>query len=68
MADGNAALEPMNLADGKWRHGTTIKEISATIANGVQGTALAKFVRAFDKTLKPEVATSAKPKAKKKTT
>jgi mono/diheme cytochrome c family protein len=84
MADGNAALEPMNLTDGKWRHGTSVKEISATISNGVQGTAmmpfktrfsekeilaLAKFVRAFDKTLKPEgAAATAKPKAKKKPT
>jgi mono/diheme cytochrome c family protein len=83
MADGNAALEPMNLADGKWRHGTSTKEIAATIANGVQGTAmmpfktrfsekeilaLAKHVRAFDKTLKPDASATSKPKAKKKPT
>ena len=83
MADGNAALEPMNFADGKWRHGSTTKEITAIIANGVQGTAmmpfktrfsekeiaaLAKYVRTFDKTLKPEAAAAAKPKAKKKPT
>lgn len=82
MADGNAALEPMNMVDGKWRHGSSVKEIAATIANGVQGTAmmpfkarfsekeilaLAKYVRALDKTLKPEAA-AAKPKAKKKPT
>jgi mono/diheme cytochrome c family protein len=83
MADGNAALEPMNFADGKWRHGSTTKEITAIIANGVQGTAmmpfktrfsdkeiaaLAKYVRTFDKALKPEAAAAAKPKAKKKPT
>jgi len=82
MADGNAALEPMNFADGKWKHGSTTKEIAVIITNGVQGTAmmpfktrfsekeilaLAKYVRAFDKALKPEAAAaSAKPKAKKK--
>jgi mono/diheme cytochrome c family protein len=79
MADGNAALEPMNFADGKWRHGSSVKEVAATITNGVPGTAmmpfktrfsekeilaLAKFVRAFDKSLKPE--TAAGTKAKKK--
>ena len=84
MADGNAALEPMNFADGKWRHGSTTKEIAATIGNGVQGTAmmpfktrfsekeilaLAKYVRAFDRTLKPEATSRAtRPKAKKKPT
>jgi mono/diheme cytochrome c family protein len=82
MADGNAALEPMNFADGKWRHGSATKEITTVIANGVQGTAmmpfktrfsekeiaaLAKYVRAFDKALKPEAAIAgAKPRAKKK--
>jgi len=82
MADGNAALEPMNFADGKWRHGSSVKEIVTTIANGVPGTAmmpfktrfsekevaaLASYVRAFDKTLKPE-APAAKASAKKKPT
>jgi mono/diheme cytochrome c family protein len=80
MADGNAALEPMNFADGKWRHGSSVKEVAATITNGVQGTAmmpfktrfsekeilaLAKYVRAFDKSLKPET-TAGSTKAKKK--
>jgi mono/diheme cytochrome c family protein len=66
MADGNAALEPMNFVDGKWRHGSSVKEVAATITNGVPGTAmmpfktrfsekeilaLAKYVRQFDKTL-----------------
>ena len=75
MADGNAALEPMNFADGKWRHGTTVKELSKVISDGVPGTAmmpfktrftqeeivaLAKYVRTFDKSLKSA------PAAKKK--
>jgi len=80
MADGNAALEPMNFADGKWRHGSSVKEVATTITNGVPGTAmmpfktrfsekeilaLAKYVRAFDKSLKAEPA-AAGAKAKKK--
>jgi mono/diheme cytochrome c family protein len=80
MADGNAALEPMNFADGKWRHGSSVKEVAATITNGVQGTAmmpfktrfseqeilaLAKYVRTFDKTLAAAPA-KAKATAKKK--
>jgi cytochrome c oxidase cbb3-type subunit 3 len=80
MADGNAALEPMNFADGKWRHGSSVKEVAATITNGVPGTAmmpfktrfsekeilaLAKYVRAFDKSLKAEPA-AAGTKTKKK--
>src|SRR5215208_523044 len=67
MADGNAALEPMNFADGKWRHGSSVAEVAKTISNGVPGTAmmpfktrfsqkeilaLAKYVRNFDKNLK----------------
>jgi mono/diheme cytochrome c family protein len=79
MADGNAALEPMNFADGKWRHGSSVKEVAATIANGVPGTAmvsfktrfsekeilaLAKLVRTFDKTLPAATTTKAKPKKK----
>ena len=74
MAEGNAALEPMNLADGKWRHGTSVKEIAKVISEGVPGTAmmpfktrfseeeiqaLARYVRQFDKTLKPEPAPKA---------
>ena len=81
MPDGNAALEPMNLADGKWRHGSSVKEVAATISNGVPGTAmmpfktrfsekdilaLAKYVRHFDKSLPAGGAGAAKPAAKKK--
>jgi mono/diheme cytochrome c family protein len=51
-----------------WVHGSSVKEVSNTITNGVQGTAmmpfkgqlsdaeiaaLAKYVRQFDKKLKP---------------
>lgn len=69
MADGNAAMEPMNFVDGKWRHGSSIKDIVKVISEGIPGTAmmpfktrfneqeilaLAKYVRAFDKSLKPE--------------
>jgi len=68
MADGNSQLMPnMSFADGVWAHGSTLKEVQTTITNGVQGTAmvafkeqltpdeitaLAKFVRKFDKKLK----------------
>ena len=81
MPDGNAALEPMNFADGKWRHGSSVKDVAATITNGVPGTAmmpfktrfsekeilaLAKYVRHFDKSLPAAGAAAAKPSAKKK--
>jgi len=68
MADGNSQVAPnMSFADGVWVHGSTLKEVQATITNGVPGTAmiswqeqlspaeitaLAKFVRKFDKKLK----------------
>jgi mono/diheme cytochrome c family protein len=80
MADGNAALEPMNFVDGKWKHGSSVKEVANTITNGVPGTAmmpfktrfseqeilaLAKYVRHFDKNLK---AAPSKAGAKKKKT
>jgi mono/diheme cytochrome c family protein len=77
MPDGNAAIELMNFADGKWKHGTTPKQLAQVIANGVPGTAmmafkdrlsdkeilaLAKYVKAFDKTAKPAGKAGAKPK------
>jgi mono/diheme cytochrome c family protein len=80
MADGNAALEPMNFADGKWLHGSSVKEVATTITNGVQGTAmmpfktrfseqeilaLAKYVRAFDKNLASAPAKGKAPAKKK---
>jgi mono/diheme cytochrome c family protein len=68
MADGNSQVMPnMSFADGVWVHGSTLKEVQTTITNGVPGTAmiawkeqltpaeitaLAKFVRKFDKKLK----------------
>ena len=68
LADGNSQVMPnMSFADGVWVHGSTLKEVTATITNGVPGTAmiawkeqlspaeitaLAKFVRKFDKKLK----------------
>jgi cytochrome c oxidase cbb3-type subunit 3 len=69
MPDGNAAIKQMNFADGEWKHGTSSKELATVITNGVPGTAmmpfkgrlsekeileLAKYVRKFDKKLKPE--------------
>ena len=78
MADGNAALKPMNFADGEWKHGTTPQELAKVIANGVPGTAmmpfktrfseqeilaLAKYVRHFDPKLKSAYGTAAKKNA-----
>jgi mono/diheme cytochrome c family protein len=80
MADGNAALEPMNFADGKWKHGSSVKQVAATITNGVPGTAmmpfkgrfseqeilaLAKYVRKFDKNLASGTAAKKTAPAKK---
>jgi mono/diheme cytochrome c family protein len=69
QADGNSQIMPnMSFADGEWKHGSTVKEVSAIITNGVPGTAmmpfkgqltdaeitaLARYVRQFDKKLKP---------------
>jgi mono/diheme cytochrome c family protein len=79
MADGNAAIEAMNFADGKWKHGSSVADLVKTITNGVPGTAmvpfqgrfteaeiagLAKYVRTFDKNLK--AAPTGHAKAKKK--
>jgi mono/diheme cytochrome c family protein len=82
MADGNSPLEQMNFADGKWKHGTSVKEMAKVISEGVPGTAmmpfktrfseaeileLAKYVRSFDKALKADAAGgAAKKKAVKK--
>jgi mono/diheme cytochrome c family protein len=67
MADGNSVLEPMNFADGVWKHGSTPENVAGVIANGVPGSAmlpfkaklkpsevraLAEYVRAFDPALK----------------
>jgi mono/diheme cytochrome c family protein len=81
MAEGNAALEPMNFADGKWKHGPAVAELAKVIADGVPGTAmmpfktrfseeeileLAKYVRHFDKKLKNTPAKTTKKKAASK--
>jgi mono/diheme cytochrome c family protein len=69
LADGKGAMPEMNLSDPKWEHGSSVAEVSKVIAEGVPGKAmvgfkaqlsdeqieaLAHYVRAFDKTLKPE--------------
>jgi len=80
MADGNAALKPMNFADGEWKHGTTAQALAKVISEGVPGTAmmpfktrfseqeilaLAKYVRHFDPKLKSTAgATKKKPASK----
>lgn len=60
---GASTLPGMSFADGVWKHGNTVRDLSSVIRNGVPGTAmlsfksklkddeietLAKFVRAFD--------------------
>lgn len=70
MADGNSKVKNLNFADGEWKNGSSVKEIAKIIADGVPGNtamkpfkdklkedeilALAKYVRSFDKNLKPE--------------
>ena len=69
LADGNAPMKEMNLADGEWKHGSKTADIIKVIEEGSPGTAmlsfkaqltpeeiegLARYVRSFDKTLKPE--------------
>jgi mono/diheme cytochrome c family protein len=69
LADGNSQVPAMNFANGEWKHGTTVAELSKVIAEGVPGTAmlpfkaqlseeemegLARYVRTFDKKLKPD--------------
>jgi aldose sugar dehydrogenase len=83
MADGNAALKPMNFADGEWKHGTSPQALAKVIANGVPGTAmmpfktrfseqeileLAKHVRKFDPKLKGASSAPAKKKKPAATT
>jgi mono/diheme cytochrome c family protein len=75
MADGDSPLEPLNFVDGTWKHGTAPAKVAAVIADGVPGTAmlpfntkltpaevraLAAYVRAFDKALKPSKVTKKK--------
>ena len=78
MADGNAALKPMNFADGEWKHGTKVADLAKVISDGVPGTAmmpfktrfseqeileLAKYVRHFDPKLKGARPATARKKA-----
>lgn len=67
LPDGNSPVENMNFADGVWLHGSSLKEVTNTITNGVPNTAMmswkaqgltdaeiaavAKYVRHFDKKL-----------------
>lgn len=68
MADGDSPLEPLDFVDGLWKHGSAPAKVAGVIADGVPGTAmlafnakltpaevraLATYVRAFDKSLKP---------------
>jgi mono/diheme cytochrome c family protein len=68
MADGNSPLEPLNFADGTWKHGNKPDAVARVIADGVPGSAMLAFksqlskeqiaalaahVRSFDKSLKP---------------
>lgn len=65
-ANGDAKIKNASFADGVWIHGSSLAEIATTIRDGVKGTAmlpfksrlndaevdaLARYVRAFDKTL-----------------
>jgi mono/diheme cytochrome c family protein len=78
--DGNSQIMPnMSFADGVWIHGSSVKEVAATIANGSttnpammpfkdrltpeQIEALAKYVRQFDKKLAAAPKSAKKPKA-----
>lgn len=75
MVDGDSPLEPLNFTDSAWKHGSDPAKVAVVIAKGVPGTAmlefgsklkpaevraLAAYVRAFDKTLKPARATPKK--------
>jgi len=69
LADGNAPIPEMNFANGVWKHGSKVADLVKVINEGVPGTAmvsfkeqlsaaeilaLARYVRTFDKKLKPE--------------
>lgn len=68
-ANGKAPIPEMAFVERKWKHGTSSAQMAKIITEGVKGTAmmpfknklkpeqilaLAKHVRAFDPTLKPE--------------
>ncbi len=69
LPDGNSPIPEMNFANGNWKHGTKVADMVKVINEGVPGTAmvafkeqlsaaevdaLARYVRSFDKKLKPE--------------
>lgn len=69
MADGNAQIPEMNFTNGNWAHGSKLADVIKVIEEGVPGKAmlgfktqltkeqieaLARYVRSFDKKLKPE--------------
>ena len=69
LADGNSPVPDMNFVNGNWKHGTKVADMVKVINEGVPGTAmvsfkeqlspeetlaLARYVRSFDKKLKPE--------------
>ena len=69
LADGNSPVPDMNFVNGNWKHGTKVADLVKVITEGVPGTAmisfkeqlspeeieaLARYVRSFDKKLKPE--------------
>src|SRR5688572_4272268 len=73
--NGDSPLEPLNFADGTWKHGSSPAKVAVVIAKGVPGTAmlafesklkpaevraLAALVRSFDKKLKPAATPAAK--------
>jgi len=75
MLDGKAPIVEMNFADGAWKNGSKLSDVTKVIKEGVAGTAmlpfkeqlsekeieaLAKYVRAFDKALKPDSSAPAK--------
>ena len=81
--DGDSPLEPLNFADGTWKHGSAPAKVAAVIAKGVPGTAmlpfeskltpaevraLAALVRSYDKKLKPAPNPAKAAPKKKKTT
>ena len=69
MPDGNAQIPEMNFTNGNWAHGSKLADVIKVIEEGVPGKAmigfktqltkeqieaLARYVRTFDKKLKPE--------------
>lgn len=75
MPDGKAQIIEMNFVEGSWKHGNKVAEIAKAIRDGIPETAmlpfkeqlspkeieaLARYVRAFDKRLKPDSGSPAK--------